>query len=218
MPMTHDMTRPPVNHFWQEICQSASFSANLPRGDFWHENFFRGGLNAFNVLFGPLWALAFAFGTAWPMVCMPNLHGSCSAIADLIQISLTPFIYLKMEDLFKKFVYTGVGLVSMTVDKFQKSVEKLVDEDKLSQEEGKKLVDDLFKNTEAKREEFETKLKSVVEEVMVRMNLATQKQVQELQDRLAVIETQLGIEVPKKDEEAKSKKKAPSKKAETVEA
>jgi polyhydroxyalkanoate synthesis regulator phasin len=118
-----------------------------------------------------------------------------------------------MEDLFKKFVYTGVGMVSSSLEKFQKSVEKLVDEDKLSQEEGKKLVDDLFKNTESKREEFETKLKKVVEEVMVRMNLATQTQLHELQDRLAVIETKLGIEVPEKKEDAKSKKKAPSKKA-----
>ena len=119
-----------------------------------------------------------------------------------------------MEDLFKKFVYTGVGLVSLTVEKFQNSVEKLVDDDKLSQEEGKKLVDDLFTNTEAKREEFETKLKGIIEEVMVRMNLATQKQVQELQDRIAVLETQLGVEVPAKKEETTSKKKAPAKKAE----
>lgn len=118
-----------------------------------------------------------------------------------------------MADLFKKFVYTSVGLVSTTVEKFQKSVEKLVDEDKISQEEGKRLVDDLLKNTESKREEFEGKLKHIVEEVLVRMNLATQSQLQELQDRLAVVETKLGIEVPKKDEESKSKKKAPKKAA-----
>jgi polyhydroxyalkanoate synthesis regulator phasin len=59
--------------------------------------------------------------------------------------SLTFLSLIKMEDLFKKFVYTGVGMVSSSLEKFQKSVEKLVDEDKLSQEEGKKLVDDLFK-------------------------------------------------------------------------
>lgn len=121
-----------------------------------------------------------------------------------------------MEDLFKKFVYTGVGMVSTTFEKFQKSVEKLVDEDKLSQEEGKKLVDDLFKNTESRREEFEAKLKKVAEEILTRMNLATQSQLHELQDRLAVIETKLGIEVPEKKEESKSKKKAPAKKAEPV--
>ena len=105
------------------------------------------------------------------------------SLFEFILFSLTFLSLIKMEDLFKKFVYTGVGMVSSSLEKFQKSVEKLVDEDKLSQEEGKKLVDDLFKNTESKREEFETKLKKVVEEVMVRMNLATQTQVQELQDR-----------------------------------
>jgi polyhydroxyalkanoate synthesis regulator phasin len=118
-----------------------------------------------------------------------------------------------MDDLFKKFVYTGVGLVTTTFEKMKKSVEKLVDEDKISQEEGKKLVDDLFKNTESKREEFETKMKKVIEEVLVRMNLATQTQMQDVQDRLAVVETKLGIEVPEKKEEPKSKKKAPKKEA-----
>jgi polyhydroxyalkanoate synthesis regulator phasin len=131
----------------------------------------------------------------------------------LVSFYLTLLFRIEMDDLFKKFVYTGVGLVSTTFEKFQKSVEKLVDEDKISQEEGKKMVDELFKNTEGKREEFEAKMKKVVEEVLVRMNLATQTQLRELQDRIAVIETQLGIEVPAAKEESKSKKKAPKKEA-----
>lgn len=133
-----------------------------------------------------------------------------------------------MQDLFKKFLYTGVGMVATTVDKFQSSVDKLVDEDKISQDEGKKIVDDLVKNTEAKREEFESKLKSIVEEVMARLNLGSQSQVKDIQDRLAAIEEKLGIhndaeevaeevaEAPKA--KATSRKKAPSKKAETTEA
>ena len=127
-----------------------------------------------------------------------------------------------MEDLFKKFVYTSVGLVANTVEKMQKSVEKLVDEDKISQDEGKKILDDLFKNTEAKREEFEGKLKKVIEEVMTKMNLATQTQVKDLQDRLATVEEKLGIQKEEASEEAEtataSKKKAPSKKAEAAKA
>ena len=98
-----------------------------------------------------------------------------------------------MEDLFKKFLYTGVGLVSTTVEKLQSSVDKLVDEDKLSQDEGKKIVDDLVKNTSAKREEFEAKLKNVVEEVMARLNVGSQSQIKDIQDRLAAIEEKLGI-------------------------
>lgn len=127
-----------------------------------------------------------------------------------------------MEDLFKKFIYTGVGLVSATVDKFQQSVEKLVDDDKLSSEEGKKILDDLVRNTESKREEFETKLKSIIEEVMVKANFATQTQIQELQDRIEELEAKVGIvresapvEVEVEEEKPKSRKKAPSKKAAT---
>lgn len=119
-----------------------------------------------------------------------------------------------MEDLFKKFVYTSVGLVSMTVEKLQGSVEKLVDEDKISQEEGKKIIDDLMKNTEAKREEFEAKLKTIVEEVMTKMNLATQSQMKDLEERLAAVEGKVGIETAAEATEATaSKKKAPAKKA-----
>ena len=49
-----------------------------------------------------------------------------------------------MEDLFKKFVYTGVGLVSLTAEKLQKSIDTLVEEEKISEKEGKKIVNDFF--------------------------------------------------------------------------
>lgn len=48
-----------------------------------------------------------------------------------------------MEDVFKNFLYTGVGLFAMTAEKIQKSVGKLMSEGKLSIEEGKKVVDKL---------------------------------------------------------------------------
>jgi polyhydroxyalkanoate synthesis regulator phasin len=102
------------------------------------------------------------------------------------------------------------------VEKFQKSVEKLVDEDKISQEEGKKIVDDLFKNTEAKREEFEAKLKKIIEEMMAKMNVATAHQVSELESRVAAVEEKVGIVHEAKAEASGSKKKAP--KAVAVEA
>jgi len=133
-----------------------------------------------------------------------------------------------MQDLFKKFLYTGVGLVATGVEKVQQSVDKLVDEDKLSQDEGKKIVDDFVSNTEAKREEFEGKLRSLIEEVMTKLNVGTQSQVKDIQDRLAAIEEKLGLvkeeAAEEKKEEVKaeakpaSKKKAPAKKAASAEA
>ena len=141
-----------------------------------------------------------------------HLHGSCKQCYEFVHnYSQLILIAIHMENLFQKFVYTSVGLVSLTVDKFQKSVEKLVTEDKISQEEGKRIMDDLFKNTEAKREEFEAKLKSLVEEVLARMNVGSASQVAELQERLKAVEEKLGIVHEAQGEQAESKKKAPKK-------
>lgn len=97
-----------------------------------------------------------------------------------------------MEDLFKKFVYTGVGLVSMTAEKLQKSVDKLVSENKISHDEGKKIVDDFFQKTEAKKEEFEGQLKKMVEEVYAKLPLSKNKEMEELAKRVAALEEKVG--------------------------
>ena len=67
-----------------------------------------------------------------------------------------------MEDVFKNFLYTGVGLVAMTAEKIQKSISNLVSEGKLSIEEGKKVVDKLVKEGKLSAEEG----KKVMEELV----------------------------------------------------
>ena len=74
-----------------------------------------------------------------------------------------------MEDLFKKFLYTGVGLVAMGADKIQKSVDKLVSEGKLSIDEGKKLLDKLVKEGQLSAEEG----KKVVDELVKKGKIST---------------------------------------------
>ena len=49
-----------------------------------------------------------------------------------------------MEDTFKKFLYTGVGMVTSTIEKVQSKINELVDEGKLTENEGRKVVDDLL--------------------------------------------------------------------------
>ncbi|OHX68360.1 phasin family protein [Flammeovirga pacifica] len=68
-----------------------------------------------------------------------------------------------MEELLKKIVYTGVGITAFTVEKINDVVDKLVAEEKITEEEGKKIVDEIVSNTEAKKEEFETQVKSLAE-------------------------------------------------------
>ena len=48
------------------------------------------------------------------------------------------------ENIFKKFVYTGVGFLSLTADKFKTAIDELVSDNKLSESEGKKIIQVLY--------------------------------------------------------------------------
>ena len=104
-----------------------------------------------------------------------------------------------MEDLFKKFMYTGVGLVAHTVDKIQQSVNKLIEDNKISAEEGKKIVDDFIKNTQTKKDEFESQLKSISEKVIKGFNYAKKEDIDELKGRIEALEKELKKSKTKKE-------------------
>ena len=70
-----------------------------------------------------------------------------------------------MEELIKKFFYTGVGIASLTAEKLQESVDELVGRGKVSEEEGKKIVDDFASKAESRKEDFEGRLKDIVDNV-----------------------------------------------------
>jgi polyhydroxyalkanoate synthesis regulator phasin len=93
-----------------------------------------------------------------------------------------------MQDLFKKFIYTGVGFVSVTAETLKNTVDKLVDDSKLSTDEGKKIVDDFMKNTESKRDEFESQLTKLIEKVTANFKFVTSGDLQEVVKRVEVLE------------------------------
>lgn len=110
-----------------------------------------------------------------------------------------------MEDLFKKVLYTGVGLVAVGAEKLQEVVDKLVDENKLSVDEGKKIVEDFFKNTEARRNEFETKIKEATENIIGKMPVVTKEDFDALTARVKALEEKAGVVVEATAEEAEAK-------------
>jgi len=94
-----------------------------------------------------------------------------------------------MDELFKKLLYTGVGLVSLTTEKLQKVVDELVSEKKITTEEGKRIVDDIMKNTEAKKDEFESQIRKITERSVQSFSFATTRQVDELRARVEALES-----------------------------
>ena len=98
-----------------------------------------------------------------------------------------------MEDLLKKFLYTGVGLIAMTSEKIQDTVDDLVSQRKISEEEGKKIVKDFMKDTESKTTEMEGKFKDIFENVASKLDFLKKDSniIEDLQDRIAELEDEL---------------------------
>lgn len=110
-------------------------------------------------------------------------------------------------ELLKNFIYAGVGLASLTADKVKETVEDLVEKGKISDTEGKKIIDDFFKSTESTKDEFETKLKKLGDNISTSFDFlkSDNSEVESLKKRIEELEAKL----------AKAEKPATTKKATT---
>ena len=93
-----------------------------------------------------------------------------------------------MPEFFKKFLYTSVGLATTASDRFQSMVDGLVETGKVSQEDGKKIVDEFFAETEGRRKDFEARLQTVVEDAMHALRLPTKAEFEALIERVEELE------------------------------
>lgn len=80
-----------------------------------------------------------------------------------------------MEDLFKKFVNAGVGFISQGNKKVQSTIDKLVQESKLSEQEGQKIVEELKKSGETRVKELETQFKGLTDSMMKNVRAAAER-------------------------------------------
>lgn len=116
-----------------------------------------------------------------------------------------------MENLFKKVVYTGVGLVTSTAEKYQSQIDELVEKGKLSEEEGKKVVDGLFNDFDQKKEDFEGRLKTIVNKVVGSFDFASRSEIATLKTKVAELEAQLEAPVKKAPVKRATRKATPKK-------
>ncbi len=96
-----------------------------------------------------------------------------------------------MEDAFKKFLYAGVDLAAEVSTKFEESVKGLIEKGKISDVEGKKMIDELFEKTEARKEEFEAKYNEIKEKVGV-IKKTEEEVLADLKAKVADLESKIG--------------------------
>jgi len=92
-----------------------------------------------------------------------------------------------MIDLIKKTLLTGIGVVALTKEKIEEVAKEFVEKGKITEQEGRALVEDLVARSEESRIEFQKQVEEKVESVMKKMNLAKQSEVDALRDELEEI-------------------------------
>ncbi|MFH2122427.1 MAG: hypothetical protein ABIJ50_02945 [Pseudomonadota bacterium] len=95
-----------------------------------------------------------------------------------------------MIELIKKAMFTGLGVASLTKEKVEEIGRDFVEQGKLSQQEGEKLVEEILAKVEEAKEDIRKQVEGRVEEIVKKMNLVRmsdleelKSQIKELQDR-----------------------------------
>ncbi|RLA90510.1 MAG: polyhydroxyalkanoate synthesis regulator [Deltaproteobacteria bacterium] len=93
-----------------------------------------------------------------------------------------------MFNLIKKTLLTGIGLTILTKEKVEEVGKELAKKGKLSEKEGKKLVDDLLKRSEQANKELEEKIEDSVRKVVEKLNLASKDDIAKLSQKIEQLE------------------------------
>jgi polyhydroxyalkanoate synthesis regulator phasin len=97
-----------------------------------------------------------------------------------------------MVDLIKKAMYTGLGLAVLTKEKAEELVKEIAQQAKLSEHEGKELMDSLMKQSDAARQDFQGKVDEAVMSVVNRLHLATREEVESLRAKVEELSAKVG--------------------------
>ncbi|QGY46422.1 hypothetical protein GM418_22990 [Maribellus comscasis] len=89
-----------------------------------------------------------------------------------------------MIELLKKGILTGIGFGLLTKDKIQDLVKKTAEEAKLSEEEARKLADELLKQSEEAKQNLDKKIDERIKKYIDSLGLATKKDVDKIYKEL----------------------------------
>ncbi len=99
-----------------------------------------------------------------------------------------------MIDLVKKTLLTGVGVVALTKEKIEELAKDFVEKGKMSEEEGKVLVDDLLARSDESRKELQKQVEDMVITVLDKMDLARKSDVAALKSEIEELREKLDKE------------------------
>lgn len=93
-----------------------------------------------------------------------------------------------MLDIARKTILLGIGLASMTRDKIEELAKKIAEEDKLSKEEGRKLAEDLLKQSDEVTKNLKDQVEKFVKNTLEKLDSPSRKDLQKLEERIKKLE------------------------------
>ena len=97
-----------------------------------------------------------------------------------------------MLDTLKKTLYAGIGVAFLTKDRVEELARKLAEDAKLSQGEGKKLVDEFLRKSEESRQSVESMVASTtnaaLEKALDRLDIPRRNEIRALEARIRALE------------------------------
>jgi polyhydroxyalkanoate synthesis regulator phasin len=99
-----------------------------------------------------------------------------------------------MTDFFKKAFYITLGMASLGKTKVEEFARDYASISQQSEEEGKKVYEDLSKGAKEAKEEIEKNIKEETEKVTSRFNRKTNERLDALEARIQALEQQMKAE------------------------
>ena len=96
-----------------------------------------------------------------------------------------------MIESLKNMFYIGAGAAFLTKEKLEELKTELVEKGKVSQEEGKQLIDEMFKKSDEVKQQLEQKIQDAINDQLKKKNVATGDDIDELKSQIKELKAML---------------------------
>ncbi len=96
-----------------------------------------------------------------------------------------------MIDLVKKTLLTGVGMAALTKEKIEEVAKDFVEKGKMTEQEGRALVDELVTRSEESRAALQKQVETLVQSILGKMDLAKKSEVDALKSEIEKLREEL---------------------------
>lgn len=99
-----------------------------------------------------------------------------------------------MLDMLKKAMFTGIGLALKTREEVEDAAKEWADRQRMSEEEGRKFMEELLGKYDASRGRLEERIEKTVADILKKTNIATREEMDALKAEVALLRKAVNLD------------------------